>query len=476
MYLIYLDLNAMAALRGTPSGSSAAFAAILEQHRDRFWIPYSSTHLDDLARGYDPADEKKVKFTYDDLAIIRRLTQEACFQTYVGQERPTPDRRDPVEYFESHYEAQQEAKGIFSTLANLSTDGLGIEGALGSLMDLPAPPFPTEAQDTILANLFPSWSTEGTMRGFMKDMAALMHRANTDYTYSTDLRDLVRQGIPQLEPGRISAVPSDKAFENIEKVLEPFMAGRSVFEMMNSQLKNYDNSKKEPSLMQRFTMAYTQLEYLGYHPEKITPKNHFPNLVGDSVHAFLAGHCDYFITNDKGLRHKAKAVYQEIPTRTQVVSVAEFVELMTNELIEYTPESYSYYLIEAIENRQIFSEEIVDDNVIQKCFLSYRLFDRFNACEIAGKKSISFFRNKCTYAYFLLPNEVEHTIDLLNKCLGVDDYGRSEFNLLTDFEEIRADSWIGRQWSNSSTITKLTCQGINLKLSIEFLPSSDSNS
>jgi hypothetical protein len=258
-------------------------------------------------------------------------------------------------------------------------------------------------------------------------------------------------------------------------VLEPFMGGRSVFEMMNSQVKNYDNPKKEPSLMQRFTMAYTQLEYLGYHPEKITPKNHFPNLVGDSVHAFLAGHCDYFITNDKGLRHKAKAVYQKIPTNTQVVSVTEFVELMTNELVEYIPKSYSYYLIEALENRQIVSESNGEEDGIQKCFLS--LFDRFNACEIKGKRSISFFRNKCTYAYFVLPKEVEHTVFLLSKCLGVDDYGRTEFDSPNEFEEIIADTWVGRQWSNKDTITRLTCHNIDLRLSIEFLqPTSDSTS
>lgn len=328
MYRLYLDWNAMGGLRGTPSGEFAKLADFLERYRDRFWIPYSSTHLDDLARGYDPTDPQKVKYTYDDLALIRRLTQGECFQTYHGQDGPTRDYRDPVEFFESHYEHQKDARASFAALLGPDNNVLG--GSLGALrdllLDLPATPFPEEAQATPLAQMFPGWSSIGNTRSVVEDFSNLTQRAHTDYTYSTDLRDIIRQGLPMLTPTSVSSAAADTVFEHIDKLLAPYTGGISVIEMMDKMLTNSHDRTKPPTLFQRFINFYYLLELFGYHPEKLKPKNHFPNILGDATHAFLAGHCDFLVTNDKDLRYKAKAVYQKLPTNTSILSVAEFVK------------------------------------------------------------------------------------------------------------------------------------------------------
>ena len=470
MYLIYLDWNAMGGLRGTPTGEFIALANLLEQHRNRFWIPYSSTHLDDLARGYDPNDEKKVDFTHQDLAFIRRLTKNACFQAYNGQERPEPDRRDPAEFFESHYAAQQEDAGLLSAFTNIDDDAsTELKSMAQALLNLPAPSFPSEARGTLIEATFPGWSVLGTMHALLQDFDALVKRAKSDHTYSTELRDVIRTGIPDLDPKVVSSAAPGQAFTHIEKLLAPFMGGRSVFGMMDSNLKNHVDTKAEPTLEQRFIQAYYQLQLLNYHPDNIKPKNHFPNILGDATHAFLAGHCDFLVTNDKDLRHKAKAVYEKIRTNTRVVSVKEFVELMPAELLEYTPQTYPHHIAHAITTGH-YTPEMRDENEdIEGCVLLHRLFDYFNAYEIICGRIISFFRIETTYRNFTFTSEVKGLVLLLSQCLGPDDNGQTEADIATEIKGITADDWPGRQWTGGVTTAKFTWQQGEPRLAIEFL-------
>jgi hypothetical protein len=466
MYLLYLDWNAMGGLRGTPVGEFAKLAAFLELYRDRFWIPYSSTHLDDLARGYDPADAQKVKYTYDDLAFIRQLTNSRCFQTYYGQERPTPDWRDPVEFFESHHEHQQETRAGLASFGMPSNDALGGWGLMRELiLDLPAIPFPEEAQDTNISEMFPGWSTAGTMRSVAQDFAALTSRANTDYTYSTGLRDTIRQGIPMLTPASVSSAAPHNAFDQIDKLLAPHTGGISIIEMMEKILINPSDSLQPPTLFQRFVHYYYLLELFGYHPEKLKPKNHFPNILGDATHAFLAGHCDFFVTDDKDLRFKAKAVYRKLPTRTLIMSVAEFMEFASAGLATYDTEKYPLYISNAIKDRIQPPGPLVEPPLF---LLPYTLFDLFNAFELRTTNGIVFFRLENTYRYFTLPDVMEQLVETLFACLGPDDNGQLGFERLTEIAQMNVNNWPGRQWSNSLSITKLVCLDGEPELLIDF--------
>ncbi len=47
----------------------------------------------------------------------------------------------------------------------------------------------------------------------------------------------------------------------------------------------------------------------------------------DSSHAYFSQICDYFVTNDKRLRYKAKAVYSYLGVKTTVISPNDFLKL-----------------------------------------------------------------------------------------------------------------------------------------------------
>jgi hypothetical protein len=469
MYLLYMDWNVMGGLRGVPTGNFTKLATFLEQYRDRFWVPYSSTHLDDLARGYDPTDAQKVKYTYADLTHIHQLTRDRCFQTYHGQDRPTPDRRDPIEFFESHYEEQQGAKEIFSSILAPANDSLdGLEALRTLMLGLPAIPFPENAQGTFIAQMFPGWSSQGVLGSVLKDFANLFRRANTDYTYSTEIREVLRKGLPMLNPAVVST-PTGDAFAHIDKLLLPFTGGVSAIDMFSSTLKNPTNPDEPPALFNKFVHYYYLLDLLGFHPEKLKPKNHFPNILGDATHAFLAGHCDFFVTNDKDLRHKAKAVYQKLPTRTLVFSVDEFLVFVESGLASYTPQTYQDYIAGALRDGIAPPSSAEQKHTVPGWRLPYSLFDLFNAFELRTSNSITFFRVEVTYRYFTLPGVIEQLVGFLYTCLGLDDNERGELETAAETRQMNTNTWAGRRWSGSGNVTQLTCIDGEPELTIEVL-------
>ena len=471
MYLLYLDWNAMKGLKGIPTGIFADFAAILERYQDRFWIPYSSTHLDDLARGFDPSDERKIKLTNDDLEFIGRLTQDRCLQTYQGQNHAMPDRRSPIEFFYSHYEAQQEVKTDFATLAAQKDGPLDSWGLIREfILDLPAVSFPEEAHSTIIGDLFPGWGSQGTLRSVVQDVAALTTRANTDPSYSTDLRRLIRSSLSMLHPTVVSSASAFDAFTHIEKLLASSMGGQSVFALMDSFLKNPLKPSEPPTLFQRFVQYYQLLDLFGYHSDKLTNKNFFPNIVGDATHAFLAGHCDFFITNDKDLRPKAQAVYRRLHTHTHVMSVPEFVEAVASGLAEYTPATLSQYISAAIQDGKRVPSDATQE--VLGYFLPYALLDVFNAFEKRSKTSITFFRIETTYRMFTLTPVIEQVIAFLDNCLGPNDNGKSKLDRSIEVQQLESGTWIGRQWRRPTSTTTLL-YGDSLELTIEFIEYGD---
>ncbi len=58
------------------------------------------------------------------------------------------------------------------------------------------------------------------------------------------------------------------------------------------------------------------LNALGYWSEKNSKFESFRN---DTLHSVYAAHCDYFITNDKKLYYKVKAIYHNFGIKTEVV-------------------------------------------------------------------------------------------------------------------------------------------------------------
>lgn len=63
---------------------------------------------------------------------------------------------------------------------------------------------------------------------------------------------------------------------------------------------------------------YELLDFMGYWKDRETPTSNYARL-WDASYAYYASFCDYFISDDKRNRNKAKVIYNIYDVKTQVV-------------------------------------------------------------------------------------------------------------------------------------------------------------
>ncbi len=94
--------------------------------------------------------------------------------------------------------------------------------------------------------------------------------------------------------------------------------GMTLVEMVEYGVNLHPDGKSF-SLHNRFAGIFELLDMLGYWTDKPTPKSNVARL-WDANHAYFASFCDYFISNDKRTRNKAKVVYSIYDVSTNVLS------------------------------------------------------------------------------------------------------------------------------------------------------------
>lgn len=475
MYRVYLDWNVMTSLKGEPQGLFARLADALQRHRERLWIPYTSVHLDDLTSGYDPKDERKVEFTRRDLDHIQQLTRGRHLELVSGQDQAMPTRREPLEFFESNYADQPEP------MPDFSRDGVqslfeGIRGAegLGSLLnlmwDMPsAAAFPENAPPFVAA-LFPNWKAQNTTRALLLDFTSMVQRATTDHTYSLELQNFLREAAPLLSPRTLSSAAPEQVYERIDALVAPHIGGQSLTALMNKSMDEARKDSKPLTFQERFVEEYFKLEYLGYRAETIKPKNHFPNIVNDANHAFFAGHCDFFVTNDEKLRFKAKAVYHQFSTTTWVCSAEEFVTALEGEWHGYSAGTFAHYIEQSLSDGKPIPSPPDEAEAQLGYWLPQRLFDFFNFYIRSGSADIEYTHLERTYSKNLHRDEFECVVNLFAHCLGEDDTGANTMQLPQEMVDINDATWAGRQWTFEKARFQLSHLEGSLVFRIVLLP------
>jgi len=109
-----------------------------------------------------------------------------------------------------------------------------------------------------------------------------------------------------------NAMGNNISFNNFITVLTDFIKAFYVNKFLLS--KNIFTDKYLFEMKIQFSLQL--LNALGYWSEKNSKFDSFGN---DTHHSVYAAHCDYFITNDKRLYHKVKAVYHNYSIKTEVI-------------------------------------------------------------------------------------------------------------------------------------------------------------
>ena len=92
----------------------------------------------------------------------------------------------------------------------------------------------------------------------------------------------------------------------------------SCIEMIEYGVTLHPNGK-EFSLHNHFAAIFELLDMFGYWTDKHTVKSNVARL-WDSSHCYFASFCDYFISDDKRTRNKAKVVFDLYDIKTKVLS------------------------------------------------------------------------------------------------------------------------------------------------------------
>ena len=120
-----------------------------------------------------------------------------------------------------------------------------------------------------------------------------------------------------IDKKEINNYRSEEVIRHLDSKSSIFM-GMSCVEMIEYAVKLHPNGK-EFGLHNRFAGIFELLDMLGYWTDKPTSKSNVARL-WDVNHCYYASFCDYFISDDKRTRNKAKVVFNLYDIKTKVLS------------------------------------------------------------------------------------------------------------------------------------------------------------
>jgi hypothetical protein len=103
--------------------------------------------------------------------------------------------------------------------------------------------------------------------------------------------------------------------EHISKKVSVFGSEFNFISMIEMSMTYHPNGQSF-GIMHRIAGIFELLDFMGYWKDKETELSNYARL-WDSIHTFFGSYCEYFISDDKRTRNKAKVVFElyDIPTR-----------------------------------------------------------------------------------------------------------------------------------------------------------------
>lgn len=120
-----------------------------------------------------------------------------------------------------------------------------------------------------------------------------------------------------LDSKRLNNYNSIEVIEHLNKKLIEW-GDLSLIEMIEKSVELHPQGK-DFGLNNRFGAIFEMLDMLGYWTDKYNERSNYARL-WDSNHAYFSSFCDYFISDDKRTRNKARVVFEIYNIKTKIVS------------------------------------------------------------------------------------------------------------------------------------------------------------
>lgn len=462
MIKVYLDWGVMAEMK---RGDQPELTNIL-LNNDRFFIPYSSSHIADIIPSYKD-NEKQKAFIESDLDFISELTKDICLST--SSEQVKMEFSSPHDYFEWQLESN-------NSFADLSMDGL--MGAVGDdevgskLMKaafdmIKAIPLDKEFEKAfahpesaeLMNKMFPGLKDNPTMEGFFESFSKMNFNLMESDGYN-DLRKGVQKGL---------GINRDKIYNS----KDPYKIIDEAYKKMGATpLQFVPESKVSPKWYNDINNEFFILDSHGYQEDKVNikegRKQTFRNPTEDSNHAAYASMCNVYIVKDDKSYNKAKKVYEKLGIYTGVLKPDEFVEYYKNCLAVKEEGEHLMMPFRVIETMEFYEKEMQDAHY--KIYYTPFLFlDFFNVVMIQYAKdsehsTIILVQNipNNSVSYLM---EFRHVYDKICSLLGEDTAKLGQIKKA----EFSDEGWVGRNWKIDNQIMRLYTHEGNLQLMYNYI-------
>lgn len=165
-----------------------------------------------------------------------------------------------------------------------------------------------------------------------------------------------------------------------------------------------------------FSAEYLTLALCNFYREK---RHSLQNINSDALHAYYASSCDVLVTEDKGLRAKAEALYAKYNIRTKIIGINQLIDYMEEEIRrEY---DLDYIIDEVIPHYGLPSRRINDK--LAYAMVPSPILGIFDFCQYVKKDrhvTAVVLLSSCRRNGYVYYSELEHFFKLVENCLSQD--------------------------------------------------------
>ena len=443
MQRIYIDSNTTNRMRTKDSPVYENLANTISANSHEFFTLYSSAHTDDLLN--DITDEK-----FEDAKYIEQLTNNFMLEYNAVHKKLNLFIKSPVQTLKEHEPTNFSFTNMFEGLGD--TDSPVLKTLLKGLEDLfKTPAFDFKIDTTAIKNYENTYAkfipfNEG--RQSLSDLFVHFQALNEELSNkdSTLYKSTRKANIDTLKFNDNQNLSTSK---EIDQVLIKSGLGKGIHEMI-MQMGASDQTVTWHDYFQR---GFIFLNMLALDKEK-NRKANFTSLNNDSQHAYYSAHCDYLITEDKGLKFKAQVLFDINNISTKILTPAEFTQYI--ELRQSVPilskDELIINLVKQMQMLKPFSEFKSEkfDRVTYYYNLGFPFFDYFNELEyiVDNDQGIFFvlLAKRSSFSVDLFYKEFELITNKIVEALGSDLENKSYYTE-QDREELQNNTWQGRLWN-----------------------------
>lgn len=290
MLKIYLDWNVISNLK---KDENSDILNTIIQYKDYFIFPYTRAHLQDL---YQSKVEGNENLFNEDIQRLSYICGNHLLEYNIDVNKPYPYDVSPIVFEKTErYALDCFRSGFdFLNLENLLTSYLGENASKAFTLLLQQIKFPS----------FQSFVTGQQIDNCLSLLRELFD-FNSEILKNKQIEGRIlnslRKTIGEKAMQEINKQEPQNAFKYIDKMLIN-QVGLTLTDLVVKGLN--ESNRNNESI--NFISQYLSLALYNYHRDK----NHsFLNIACDALHAYYGSYCDVVVTQDKGMKFKAMALY-----------------------------------------------------------------------------------------------------------------------------------------------------------------------